>query len=100
MAEVVADLLERQPLSDKMGRAGVTQRVRPLTRALNAQGAHAWRHQVVQTACDQRPQRSLDREEQAAQRAARPNLLHVAKDRVADVGGQRVVLLAALLRAR
>ena len=38
MAEVIADLLGRQSLSDKMGRAGVTQRVRPLPRAVNAQG--------------------------------------------------------------
>ena len=97
MAEMIANLLERQAFGHKMSCAGMAQRMRSLSGTADTQCLQARRHSVMQAIWRQRPQRRLERHEQPARGAARSHLTNIAKDRIANLGGQRVVLLATLL---
>src|SRR5450631_5132 len=98
MAEMVTDRFLRQAFGHKMRRAGVTQGVRPASWALDIESAHAAHDNPVQAARDKRSYRRPESQEQGPRKATRPYQLQIPQDSLAHLCGERVVLLATLLR--
>ena len=85
MAEMVADLLQAQPLSDQVRRAGMAKTMWAVVRGPDAQGAQAAVDRVIKAALRKRTKRGLERHKQISTAASgRPGPLKIVQNRVAD----------------
>ena len=62
MPQVVADVLEGQPLAEQPRRAGMAERVRPVMPQLKSTGAEHATREVVEACAGDRPVRRFQRE--------------------------------------
>src|SRR5258708_15154235 len=97
MAEVIADLLQRQALAQQVRGAGVTQDVRALMRQRHTQSTQTLSDDGPKGTTGQRTERGTESQEDLAMAAGRSHFLEVAEHRIADGPRQRVGLRPARL---
>ena len=97
MAEVIADLFQRQTLGEESPGAGVSQRVRSVATSLNTQALQALGDNPIEAGGSHRADWREDLQKHLAQGALLADFPEITDDGLTNRGDERIDLSPALL---